>query len=128
MRKTARSAHGSTRRNMNRKPRATGYKALVCVFLFGGNDSNNVVIPVTNYADYNAARQRDDPSQTRTYAEFQIPVDDLLQPISPPSDGATFGFNPRLGDGFSTNPSMFDLWNAGNAAAACNLGPLSRPH
>ncbi len=108
-------------------PPATGYKALVCVFLFGGNDSNNMVIPVTNYADYNAARQRDDPSQTRTYAEFQIPVDDLLQPISPPSDGATFGFNPRLGDGFSTNPSMYDLWNAGNAAVVCNVGPLIRP-
>ena len=23
----------------------TGYKALVCVFLFGGNDANNTVIP-----------------------------------------------------------------------------------
>lgn len=109
-------------------PPATGYKALVCVFLFGGNDSNNMVIPVTNYAEYNAARQRDDPSQTRTYAEFQIPVDDLLQ-INPPSDGATFGFNPRLGDSFSTNPSIFDLWNAPNPPVAfvCNVGPLIRP-
>ena len=26
------------------------YKALVCVFLFGGNDANNVVVPVDDYA------------------------------------------------------------------------------
>jgi uncharacterized protein (DUF1501 family) len=106
------------------------YKALVCVFLFGGNDSNNMVIPVTNYADYDAARQRDDQSQTRTYAEFQIPVADLLT-INPPSNGLTFGLNPRLGDQFSmggvTNPSIYDLWNAGNAAVVCNVGPLIRP-
>lgn len=107
-------------------PPATGYKALVCVFLFGGNDSNNMVIPVTNYADYDAARQRDDPSQTRTYAEFQIPVADLLQ-INPPSHGLTFGFNPRFGDSFSANPSIFDLWRGGNAAVVCNVGPLIRP-
>ena len=25
---------------------ATGYKALICVFLNGGNDSNNLIIPV----------------------------------------------------------------------------------
>jgi uncharacterized protein (DUF1501 family) len=107
-------------------PPPAGYKALVCLFLFGGNDSNNMVIPVTNYADYNAARQRDDPLQTRTYAEFQIPVGDLL-PINPPSHGVTFGFNPRLGDPFSSNPTLFDLWNQGNAAVVCNVGPLIYP-
>ena len=31
------------------------YKALVCVFLFGGNDANNMVIPVDGYADYSGA-------------------------------------------------------------------------
>ena len=33
-----------------------GYKALVCVFLFGGNDSNNMIIPYTDYAAYAAVR------------------------------------------------------------------------
>jgi len=105
-----------------------GYEALVCVFLFGGNDSNNMVIPVTNYADYKAARQRDDASQTRTYSEFQIPVADLLQ-INPASAGLTFGLNPRLGDGSpdATNYSMYDLWNQGVAAVVCNVGPLISP-
>ena len=33
------------------------YKALVCVFLFGGNDSNNMIVPVdSRYAKYQAMR------------------------------------------------------------------------
>jgi Uncharacterized protein conserved in bacteria len=38
----------------------TDYKALVCVFLFGGNDGNNMVIPVdtTPYNAYASARSR----------------------------------------------------------------------
>ena len=37
---------------------ATDYKALVCVFLFGGNDANNTVVPVdtSGYANYSAIR------------------------------------------------------------------------
>jgi uncharacterized protein (DUF1501 family) len=37
---------------------AADYKALVCVFLFGGNDSNNMVIPydTTGYNGYKSAR------------------------------------------------------------------------
>src|SRR5678815_5148278 len=34
------------------------YKALVCIFLGGGNDSNNLIIPVgSEYANYAAVRQ-----------------------------------------------------------------------
>src|SRR6185503_19115175 len=38
---------------------AADYKALVCVFLFGGNDSFNMVVPRTNaeYGVYAASRQ-----------------------------------------------------------------------
>src|SRR6202453_2874966 len=34
------------------------YRALVCVFLFGGNDSNNTIIPMddTNYKAYQSIR------------------------------------------------------------------------
>ena len=35
---------------------ASGYKAIVCVFLFGGNDSNNMIVPYTDYAEYAAVR------------------------------------------------------------------------
>ena len=37
---------------------AGSYKALVCVFLFGGNDANNMIVPTdsTNYATYLTSR------------------------------------------------------------------------
>jgi len=96
----------------------TGYRALVCVFLFGGNDANNVVIPYTDYSDY---------GKVRAGAVFAVPQADLLQ-INPPSvSGVTFGLNPRLGDAFGGNPSLFDLWNQKSAAIVCNTGPLIRP-
>lgn len=95
-----------------------GYRALVCVFLFGGNDSNNVVIPYTNYSDY---------GNVRGGAVFAVPQSDLLQ-INPPStSGLTFGLHPRLGDAFQTNDSMKSLWDLGRAAIVCNTGPLIRP-
>src|SRR4051812_42853375 len=37
---------------------ASGYKAMVCIFLFGGNDANNLIVPTDNarYNQYNTAR------------------------------------------------------------------------
>ena len=35
---------------------STGYRALVGLYLFGGNDSDNMVMPHTNYSQYAAAR------------------------------------------------------------------------
>ena len=96
----------------------SGYRALVCVFLFGGNDANNTVIPYTNYSDYGSVRGG---------AVFAVPQADLLQ-INPPSmGGLTFGLHPKLGEAFGTNPSLFDLWNQGAAAIVCNTGPLIKP-
>lgn len=97
------------------------YKALVCIFLFGGNDANNVVIPHTNYADYEKWRPR-------PMNNFAIPFNDLLQ-ITPPSHASqgAFGLNPKLGDSFDTNPSIKGLWDLGKAAVVCNTGPLIRP-
>ena len=39
------------------------YRALVCVFLFGGNDSNNLIVPMdpAAYAAYAANKERDRP-------------------------------------------------------------------
>jgi uncharacterized protein (DUF1501 family) len=95
----------------------SGYKALVCVFLFGGNDANNMVIPYTNYSDY---------GNVRGSANFAIPQSDLLQ-INPPSAGVTFGLTPKLGDSFDVNPSLKALWDQNKAAIVCNTGPLIRP-
>ena len=87
------------------------YKALVCVFLFGGNDSNNTVIPYDNYGSYSAVRT--------SASNINIPQDQLLQ-ISPPSAGATFGLHPNLGP-------LQTLFNAGKLAVIVNAGPLLAP-
>jgi uncharacterized protein (DUF1501 family) len=97
-----------------------GYRALVCVFLFGGNDANNVVIPHTNYADYGNVR-------IVGQDQFAVPQDQLLQ-INPPSvPGLTFGLHPKLGEAAGATPTLYDLWNQGSAAIVCNTGPLIRP-
>ena len=62
------------------------YRALVCIFLFGGNDSGNVVIPYDDYGLYASARQA---------SGIAIPQSSLLT-ISPPSVSSRFGLHPSL--------------------------------
>src|SRR5215468_194965 len=65
---------------------STDYKALVCIFLFGGNDSGNVVIPYDDYASYATAR---------AVSGLAIPQASLLQ-VDVPSVRQRFGFHPSL--------------------------------
>src|SRR3954471_14763676 len=60
---------------------ATDYKALVCVFLYGGNDYANTLVPYdsTSYAQYQAAR----PSFAYTHASLDAT---LLTPNAAPLD------------------------------------------
>lgn len=95
---------------------ASSYQALVCIFMFGGNDANNVIIPYDGYSDYDAVRGG---------TGIQIPQVDLLQ-ISPPSAGAKFGLHPALGNQFNGS-SLYDLWNLGKVAAVTNVGTLIQP-
>ena len=104
-----------------------GYKALVCIFLFGGNDANNVVMPYTNYSDYSAYR-------VVGTDQFAVPQDQLLQINPPRTPGLTFGLHPKLGDAFGANPSFYTLFTQPQqpqapppAAIVCNVGPLIRP-
>ena len=87
-----------------------GYQALVCIFLFGGNDSNNMIIPIDGYDAYNAARG---PA-----TGVNIPLESLL-PITRP-DAQTFGLHPSLS-------GLQPLWNEGRLAIVCNVGPLVEP-
>src|SRR5438132_3761743 len=89
---------------------STDYKALVCIFLFGGNDSGNVVIPYDDYASYASAR---------AVSGIAIPQSSLLQ-IDVPSVGSRFGLHPSL-------TGLNDLWGQGKAAVVCNVGPLVEP-
>jgi uncharacterized protein (DUF1501 family) len=90
------------------------YRALVCVFLFGGNDGNNMVVPVdARYADYAAARRQP------TDGGLALAMDQLL-PLAPASGLAQFGFHPSM-------PELQQLWNQGSLAVLFNVGTLVAP-
>jgi uncharacterized protein (DUF1501 family) len=86
------------------------YQALVCIYLAGGNDSNNMVIPIAtaqqNYSLYAQGRQ--------TLALPQAG----LQTIQNGAD--TYGLHPLM-------PEMAALYTAGNAAILANVGMLVQP-
>lgn len=86
-------------------------KALVCLFLFGGNDSNNLIVPMdtSGYAAY----QRD-------RGILALPRESLLTLNPTLSDGRSFGFHPALGP-------LQTLFNSGKLAMVCNVGTLVAP-
>ena len=96
-----------------RAQQATDYKALVCVFLYGGVDGNNVVIPADSagYAKYAAVRT--------TASGINIPVASL-NPIQPLSLATPFGLHPSLTE-FKT------LFDQKKLAVLCNAGTLLQP-
>jgi uncharacterized protein (DUF1501 family) len=88
---------------------AADYRALVCVFLFGGNDANNTVIPYDEYATY---------AQVRGTA-LNISKASLLQ-VNAPSQKAAFGLHPSLVE-------IQSLYNSGQVAVLANVGTLAAP-
>lgn len=87
------------------------YKALVCVFLLGGNDSWSMLVPRSDaeYAVYAASRQN-----------LAIARDQLLpiEPLDP--DGAAYGVYPSM-------PGLQTLFESGRCAVVANVGPLIEP-
>jgi uncharacterized protein (DUF1501 family) len=90
---------------------APGYQAIVCVFLFGGNDSNNMVIPYDDYAAYAAVRT--------AASNVAITQANLVQ-INAPSHGKTFGLHPSLSP-------LAPVYTAGRMAVIANCGTLVAP-
>jgi len=94
----------------------TDYKALVCIFLAGGNDSNNLVIPTipAEYADYSTIRSD----------ALAIPLSgapNVVLPISPlNSDGHQYGLHPAC-------PQLATLFGEGKLAVLFNTGTLVYP-
>ena len=84
----------------------TDYKALVCVFLLGGNDANNMVIPFTTSGYNNYAKLR---------ANLALAQSSLL-----PVGNGSYALHPNL-------PFLQSLYNKGNAAALFNVGTLVAP-
>ncbi|MFW2403459.1 MAG: DUF1501 domain-containing protein [Gammaproteobacteria bacterium] len=88
-----------------------GYRALVCVFLLGGNDSFNMVVP-RSQAEYDVYAQ--------SRQNLAVAQNDLL-PITPLTpDGAQYGLHPSM-------PDVKTLFDAQNAAIVANMGPLVEP-
>ncbi|WP_062066535.1 DUF1501 domain-containing protein [Cellvibrio sp. OA-2007] len=87
------------------------YKALVCIFLFGGNDAFNMVVPTDNavYASYKASRQTLAIEQNRL-----LPLSNLS------GSGTTLGFHPTM-----THAQQ--LFNSGELALLTNAGALVEP-
>ncbi|HXX83054.1 MAG TPA: DUF1501 domain-containing protein [Casimicrobiaceae bacterium] len=92
---------------------ASSYKALVCVFLFGGNDGNNTVVPLdtAGYASYAAVRT--------AASGIQLAQSSLL-PIKPVNVGTPYGLHPSL-------PELQTLFNQGKMAILVNVGTLTEP-
>ncbi|WP_414662774.1 DUF1501 domain-containing protein [Horticoccus sp. 23ND18S-11] len=96
---------------------SSDYKALVCLFLNGGNDANNLIVPLgtgaatdaASYAAYAAAR-----------SNLALPRANLL-PLTPrTSDGRTWGLHPSVTE-------LHRLFGSGQAALLANAGTLVYP-
>ena len=87
------------------------YKALVCVFLFGGNDSFNLIVPRSN-AEYNVYAQ--------ARQNLAVAQNDLLPIMPAVPDVVEYGLHPSAG-GLQT------LFQSGAAAFVSNVGPLIEP-
>ena len=89
----------------------TDYKALVCLFLAGGNDANNLVVPTdtASYAAYATGR-----------GALALPQNAVL-PVTPrTSDGRTWGIHPAMTE-------LRNLFDQGKFAVLANVGTLAYP-
>lgn len=87
------------------------YKALVCLFLAGGNDSFNMLAPLSA-GEYDA--------YARVRGNLALPRDTLLQIAPTNLGGRLLGVHPSM-------PEVRDLFNEGRLAFVSNVGSLVRP-
>ncbi|MDB4669559.1 DUF1501 domain-containing protein [bacterium] len=87
------------------------YKALVCLFLAGGNDSFNMLLPSSGdgYVQYLESRQN-----------LALGEDEILDLGHALPDGRTMGIH-------SSMPGLSSLFQNGNAAFVANVGSLVEP-
>src|SRR5258708_4935495 len=92
---------------------AGDYKALVCVFLYGGVDGNNLVVPMDSagYAQYVAVR---------TMGSGVNLTQGEVREIQPANVGTPYGLHPNLSD-------LHPLFAQGSLAILANVGPLNEP-
>ena len=88
-----------------------GYKALVAVFLFGGNDSFNMVLPASgsHYDDYRAARPN-----------IGVDQSEMLPTGLTSDNGVPLAMHPSM-------PGVAQMMQAGKATSVINVGTLLEP-
>jgi uncharacterized protein (DUF1501 family) len=125
----------------------TDYKALVCVFLAGGNDANNMVVPLSGAPGFGGAdvtggypaysAERSGPGLAIAAPPFTgtEPPNTLLR-VNPNSPNlGWFGLHPRFGIDFAatTGTSTINIhgiksmYDAGTMAVVCDVGTLFMP-
>ncbi|MYM90954.1 DUF1501 domain-containing protein [Rugamonas sp. FT82W] len=99
----------------------TDYKALVCLYMAGGNDGNNMIVPLdgTRYAQYNAIRGSHGLALSSAAKTLLPARSATLQatgnPVTQP-----FGFHYGM-------PELDTLYGQGQVAAILNVGNLRQP-
>ena len=90
---------------------AGGYRAVVCLFLSGGNDSFNMLTPWSGaeFSEYTTSR-----------ADLALRQQDLIQIHPANTPGRTFAVHGSM-------PNLAALFDAGNAAFVANVGTLIEP-
>lgn len=85
---------------------AADYKALVCIYLYGGNDGTNTIVPTdaARYAKYASVR-----------GAIALPKSSLAGLA-----GSSYGLHPALS-------ALTTAWAAGELAPVFNIGPLAGP-
>lgn len=94
---------------------ATDYKALVCVFLYGGNDQSNTLVPYdsASYSAYQGLR-------SNIALERSALAPTVLAPASALPGGRQYALAPGLA-------SLLPLFDAGKLSVVLNVGTLVRP-
>jgi len=88
------------------------YKALVCIFLVGGNDGHNTIVPLTQ-SEFNAYQS----------ARGTLALPDVNGPMVQIQDqvtGTPFGLNPGL-------TALAPYWSSGRLGVLANVGMLVKP-
>ena len=111
------------------------YRALVCVFMQGGNDGNNLIIPnhtvgsTNSYNEYYAARGTQALALTSVAGSPAPLIGTSIFPNR--IGGLEYALHPGLGVQLPgtniVNNGIHELWASGKLAAVTNVGTLVQP-
>ncbi len=100
---------------------ATDYKALVCVYMYGGNDGNNLIVPLdtARYTQYQKTRSAVGLALSTTAKTLLAPRSAMLKAVTTASN-QPFAFHYAM-------PEIDSLFGQGKVAVVLNMGSLRQP-